>query len=186
MADKILVKELMVPLESYATVPLGATIHQAVGVLRRAQDEFCRGSYPHRGVLVLDEAGRVVGKLSAFDIIRSLEPKYDRIEELESLSSHWGLSADMLRDMVPRHGLWNQTLENLCRAAARVKVEQVMYAPSPEEYVAEDDQLGQAMHQFVVCRHQSLLVTRDGEVVGILRLSDVFARVCEMILACRL
>lgn len=186
MSNKILVKELMVPLEHYATVPEGATIYQAVTALRQAQDEFCQGSYLHRGVLVLDGEGRVKGKLSVFDIIRALEPKYDEIEELKSLSNHWGLSLELLRSMVPRYGLWNQTLENLCRAAARVKVEQVMYLPAPEEYVAEDEHLGQAMHQFVVCRHQSLLVTRQGEVVGILRLSDVFAKVCEMILACQL
>jgi len=33
------------------------------------------------------------------------------------------------------------------------------------------------MHQFVLGRHQSLLVTRGDEILGLLRLTDVFAAV---------
>jgi hypothetical protein len=35
-------------------------------------------------------------------------------------------------------------------------------------------------------RHQSLLVTRGEAVVGILRLSDVFNKVCDEIKSCRI
>jgi CBS domain-containing protein len=62
-----------------------------------------------------------------------------------------------------------------------------MYTPTEGEYVPDEATLDQALHQLVVGRHQSLLVTRDGrEIVGILRLTDVFQEVCEMIKACQL
>lgn len=40
-------------------------------------------------------------------------------------------------------------------------------------------QLG--FHRFVLSRIQSMTVTRNGEVVGILRLTDVFAEVADVI-----
>ena len=59
-----------------------------------------------------------------------------------------------------------------------------MYTPSEGEYVDEDATLGQAMHQLVMGHHHSLLVTRKDEIVGILRLSDVFAKICDEIKSC--
>jgi hypothetical protein len=35
-------------------------------------------------------------------------------------------------------------------------------------------------------RHQSLLVRRGSDVVGILRLSDVFKKICDEMKACKL
>ena len=46
------------------------------------------------------------------------------------------------------------------------------------------DRLGNAIHLFVMGHHQSLLVTRDGLIVGILRLTDVFKEVFQMIKIC--
>jgi CBS domain-containing protein len=62
-----------------------------------------------------------------------------------------------------------------------------MYTPTEGEYVPKDAALDQAIHQLVVGHHQSLLVTGEGrEIVGILRLTDVFQEVCGMIKACYL
>ncbi len=83
-------------------------------------------------------------------------------------------------------GLWEDPLANICGKAAQIKVSSIMYTPAEGEYVKEDASLAQAIHQLIMGRHQSLLVTRDGEVVGILRLSDAFAAVCAMIKACRI
>lgn len=39
------VKELMVPLSEYATVPVGSTLFDAVLALEKAQEEFDRTKY---------------------------------------------------------------------------------------------------------------------------------------------
>ena len=49
-----LVKDLMVPLSEYATVPMGSTLFEAVLALEKAQEEFDHTKYKHRGVLILD------------------------------------------------------------------------------------------------------------------------------------
>jgi len=46
--------------------------------------------------------------------------------------------------------------------------------------------LDKAIHQFIMGCHLSLLVTRQGEIVGILRLIDVFMEIVDNIKACSL
>ena len=55
-----------------------------------------------------------------------------------------------------------------------------MYTPSEGEYVDENTSLREAIHQFVMGHHQSLLVTRKGDIVGILRLTDLFKAIFQV------
>jgi CBS domain-containing protein len=59
-----------------------------------------------------------------------------------------------------------------------------MYTPTEGEYVSEDATLAVAIHQLVVGHHQSLLVTRGDQIVGILRLTDVFAAIFHKMKTC--
>lgn len=61
-----------------------------------------------------------------------------------------------------------------------------MYTPSEGEYVEEEAGLDEAIHRLVMGHHQSLLVTRGEKIVGIFRLSDLFAEVCNLIKVCEL
>ena len=65
--------------------------------------------------------------------------------------------------------------------AARLKVSDFIQAPSENEYIDENATLGEATHQLIVQPYLSLLVTSGDEVVGILRLSDVFTKICDII-----
>ena len=56
-----------------------------------------------------------------------------------------------------------------------------MYTPVEGEYIAEDTSIDEAIHRLVVRHHQSLLETRGGDIVGILRLTDVFSLVTQTI-----
>ena len=76
-------------------------------------------------------------------------------------------------------------LDDICRRSANIKVKDIMYTPEEGEYVDEAASVDAAIHQLVSGRHQSLLVSRDADVVGILRLSDVFMEVCRAIKGCR-
>jgi predicted transcriptional regulator len=88
--------------------------------------------------------------------------------------------------MLGNYGLWRKPLEDLCKKAAEIRVKQIMHTPGEGELVEEDASLDVAIHQLVMGHHQSLLVARDGEIVGILRLSDVFKEICERIKVCKL
>ena len=70
------VKEMMVPLAEYATVPETATLMDAVKALRKAQAAFDKQRHRHRAILVIDQANHIVGKLSQHDVIEALKHNY--------------------------------------------------------------------------------------------------------------
>jgi CBS domain containing-hemolysin-like protein len=157
-----LVKELMVPVSEYATVPEGSTLFDAVLALEKAQEEFDHTKYRHRGVLILDKDKRVIGKLL----------------------SQYGFSSRFVRDIRKVRRLQGTPLKDLCSNASKLKVEDFMQAPSEGEIIDQDTSLEIAVLQLVMGRHISLLVTRGKEIVGILRLADVFAAVFHTMKEC--
>jgi CBS-domain-containing membrane protein len=180
------VKDLMVPLAGYATVNEEASLHAAVLALEEAQKRFRQDRYKHRAILVLDKSKHVVGKLSQLDVLKGLEGGYKKMGDFKGIS-HTGFSTEFIKSMVDKYDLWKKPLEDICRRSPHIKVKDIMYTPTEGEYVHQEATLDQALHQLVVGHHQSLLVTKDGkEIVGILRLTDVFQEVCEMIKVCQM
>jgi len=175
----------MVPLAEYATVSEEATLYDAVLALEKAQEAFDPKRHRHRAVLVFDKKNKIVGKLGQLDILRSLEPRYAEMGDLGPLSRA-GFSPQFLRSMVEKFALWDESLRDICSKAARLKVKDIMYTPTEGEYVEESASLGEAIHQLVMGHHQSLLVNRGEEIVGILRLVDVFKDVCDTMKRCAL
>lgn len=179
----ISVSELMVPLEEYATVPLNANLHEAVLALEKAQAGFDPAKHKHHSILVLDEHRNIVGKLVMHDILMALEPKYGALEAQGTLSRA-GYSPDLIKSLFKDHFLWNEPLQFICSRVPNLKVRDFMEPPTDAAYIQESATLGEAIHQLVVCRYQSLLVKRKDQVVGILRLSDVFTIICDKIKTC--
>jgi CBS domain-containing protein len=180
----VVVKDLMVALADYATVSQDATLYDAVLALEEAQKRYESefSPYLHRAILVYDENRKIVGKVSQLDILMALEPNY-RIVDLNKLS-RFGYSLDYVQSFA-KTGLWDKALRDICRKAADLIVKDFMYSPSQGEYIREDASLDEAIHQMLLGRHNSLLVTRGQDIVGILRLTDVFAFVCKNIKACK-
>ena len=178
------VKDVMVPLEEYATVGEDSSLYEAVLSLEEAHERYRKDRYKHRAILVYDKNKNVVGKLSQLDVIRGLEAGYKQLE-LKGIS-HSGFSPEFIRALIKQHGLWSKPLEEICRKAPNIKVKEVMYTPTEGEYVKEDATLDEAIHQLVMFKHQSLLVTSGKKIVGILRLTDVFMEVCEVMKACQM
>jgi CBS domain-containing protein len=181
--QKYVVKDLMVPLSEYATVSEKATLFDAVSTLEKAQEDFDHTRYRHRAVLVLDDHGKVIGKLSQLDVLKALEPKYDEMLDRRRLRS-FGFTKDFMKSMLKEYQLFDSPLEDICRKAGEQNVKKFMYSLSEGEYIAADATLDEAIHQFVLGHHQSLLVTRGEDILGILRLTDVFAAVYHTMKEC--
>ena len=176
----ITVKELMVPLEAYATVSQEATLREAVLALEKAQMALDPSRHKHRAILVLDESGKVVSKITMKNILVALEPNYGKVEGTGVLERS-GYSPDLIRSMLEDNALWAEPLQFVRERATQLKVGDFIQAPSEGEYIDENATLGEAIHQLVVYPYHSLLVTSGDEVVGILRLSDVFTKICDII-----
>jgi CBS domain-containing protein len=172
------VKDLMLSLEEYATVSSDATLREALVALSKAQMGLTYDRHHHRAVLVLDREGRVIGKLTHWAILRSLEPRLFGAAEHEALSRS-GLSPEFIQSLRQRWEAIPADLELMCRAASKVRARDAMVAV--QDSIDEEAPLTEAIRMLVVGHWQSLLVTRDGEVVGILRLADVFEEVADQI-----
>jgi len=177
------VKELIVPLSEYATVPEGSTLFDAVLALEKAQEEFDHTKYKHRGVLILDKKKRVIGKLGQLDVLRALEPKEENPGEMNQLSQ-FGFSSHFVHKLRKQRRLNTVPLKDLCRTASKLKVEDFMQTPSEGEFIDQEASLDMAVMQLVTGHHISLLVTRENEIIGILRMTDAFAAVFHTMKEC--
>ena len=83
--------------------------------------------------------------------------------------------------MLEDKALWVEPLQFFRKRATKLKVGDFILAPSENEYIDDNATLGEAIQQLVIYPYHSLLVTRGDEVVGILRLSDVFTKICDII-----
>jgi CBS domain-containing protein len=180
---KKLVHELMVPLAKYASVSQEATLFEAVMALEKAQEKFDQTRYRHRAVLIYDDEGNIVGKVSQLDVLRALEPKYKAMDIPGSLS-RFGLTKRFQETMINELRFWDKPMDDICRKASRIKVKEFMYTPGEGEYINEDETMDRAINQLVMGHHQSLLVMKDDKIVGILRATDVFMEIVRVMKAC--
>lgn len=185
--ESIKVKDLMVPLDEYGTVSQDARLYEAVLALEKAQEELDRERYMylHRAVLVYDDNRKIVGKVSQMDVLRALDPKYKEMGSPESISRA-GFSPDFLASMLEQYSILADPFVKICSKTATLIVKEFMYTPTEGEYVNEDAAINIAIHQLVMGHHQSLLVTNGDEIVGVLRLCDVFKHVFQTIKTCEL
>lgn len=178
------IKDLMVPLSEYATVPQDATLFEAVLALEKAQEEFDATRYRHRAILVLDDKGDVVGKLGQVDVLRALEPKYLEMMGDNQSSLRIGFTKTFMKSILSQYKMWDAPLQDICRKAGVCCIRSFMTTPREEEYIDREATLDEAIHQLVMGNYQSLLVTGDKGIVGILRLTDVFAAVFHTMKQC--
>ena len=88
-----------------------------------------------------------------------------------------GISPELLREMMQWYSLWGESFEERCKKVITISVKDCMRSPRRDEYIAESESLETAVHHMVMGRHMALLVTLNDQVVGILRLSDIFDQI---------
>lgn len=174
--NNYIVKDLMVPISEYATVPEEATLFEAVLALEQAQEKFHQNRYSHRAVLILDKTKKVIGKLSQMDFLTALEPKDTNLERIRSFK-RFGFSRKAVALQQEEYLKASPPIPDLYSKVAKRRVTEFMQRPTEGEYVDENATLEMALHQLTAESNLSLLVTRKSEIVGILRLADVFAAV---------
>jgi hypothetical protein len=158
-------------------------LYDAILALEKAQEEFHQDRYRHRGILVYDENGKIMGKISQTAILRALEPKY---EQFEMPRSRYPFTPNFMKSLFNQYDLWNKPLDDICKKSGQKRVKEFVRRFDEAEVVEEQTTLNEAIHMLVVGHMQSLVVMREGEVTGILRLTDVFHEVLMMVKACEL
>jgi len=176
----IRVKELMTPIVEYPAVSRKATLREALLALQKAEKRFAPKGCRPRAVLIMDEDQRMIGKLNAWDVLRALDPKYKSIGDEEAVS-HYGWTAAFVKSMMTNYGLLQGPLDEMCWRIADIEVGEIMTSADEKDLIHQEKQiiedeapLNEAIHLFVMGDFTIMLVRRDEQIVGILRLVDVF------------
>jgi CBS domain-containing protein len=172
------IRHLVLPLDEYVVVAEETTLKEALTALRDSRARLPEGRSPHRAVLVADGEGAIVGRLGQHEFLEALEPRYRALGDVGRLSQA-GLGESFVSSVMENYRFWRDDLEVVCRRAGNVRVGDVMV--SAEFRIDEGASVTEAIHMFVMARTQSILVTSGGSVVGILRLSDLFAEVAGFV-----
>ena len=184
----ITVADLMIPTEKYPSVSQNATLREALTVLAEAEKTFsAKRSWP-RAVLVFNDKGQVVGKVTYWDVIKALEPKYTSLGDARVVCN-FGWSAAFIKSMVQKYDLFNQPLSDACAKASKIQVQDVMTTLCEKELLCHgqeivdyDGSLEEAMHLLVMGNLMALYVRKAKRIVGVVRLSDVFHEISKTII----
>ncbi|MDD2603748.1 MAG: CBS domain-containing protein [Desulfobacterales bacterium] len=180
--DQLKVRDLMMPLAAFPKIADSASFYEALAALETAQENFLSGRSRQRILLVENSAGKVIGKISPIDLFRGLETNYSRInveETIKRLGMHY-----IWKSMQKDYGLWEDPFKDLCRKAVDVHVRDFIKPLQAGQIVGADEDLTKCFHLFVMNRHDSLFVEEKGNLVGLLRFSDVFKRVSQTMKRC--
>lgn len=131
-------KDIMLSLDEYAVVDEDATMLDALVALDEAQARVPKGRHPHRADLVKDHEGNITGKLGHLAFFAGLEPKYEELGDLSTLS-RVGLSPTFMKSMMMDLSLWNMDFDHYARRAMETPVKKVMHPVG--EHVEETDRI---------------------------------------------
>ena len=170
------VKELMVPREEYGLVSQEATLVEAIMAMEEAQKRRDRRRQPFRAVLITDENGAIVGKLGQLTFLKALQPQRSVLSDSNKLASA-GVSEQLMSSMLDHSRFFQDNLSDLCLRASTEKIKNLMHPIC--ESIDENTSQGEAISKIIQWECLSVLVTRDTEVVGLLRLSDICQEIAE-------
>jgi len=180
--DTKIVRDIMVPLGEYPAISDNATLIQAIRKFEEAQKKRDRRRQPFRAVLVLDDNGKVVGKLGQLAFLKALEPERTVLGDMGKLAMA-GVSSEFINSMMNHFRFFQENLSDLCSRARNLKVRDVMHPVA--ECIDEKASLGEAITKIIAWQSMSILVCRENgkEVVGLLRLTDLCQEVAEYMMA---
>jgi len=116
--EKLTVRDLMVPTDKFPKISESAGFYEAFVALETAQEKYLSGKSEQRILLVEDEAGKIIGKLSPIDLLRGLETNYSRLDAEKTLT-HFGLP-HIWKSIQEDYHLWESPFKDLCRKAEEV------------------------------------------------------------------
>lgn len=163
------VKNFATPLAEYTNLPSSATLKEAFDALERAirgHSEHPIGRPRDFAVMVIDERGEVIGRLVVWDLLAGLETA--GVNRIDSLS------------MIDDFGAWSHTA-HLAGRARDIRISTLVRSLHKDEFIDENEPMDRAVARFMRHRFFSLIVTKQGRPVGVLRVVDVFSHICDIV-----
>jgi len=139
------------------------------------------GGLNHAELLVLNKDDVVVGRLSASEIVRNMDPIFHSQQGAENMAytAASGLTPALLKSLTHNSPLRYESFEQICQHVLNLRVNDCFLPPTTNETVLESDLLEDAIHKLAMGAHQSLFVKSAEKILGILRLADVFQQLIQ-------
>jgi len=160
------VKDLMIPLEDYPHIPYWFTLRQAMAIVREAAVKF-EGTFEPRAVLVFDEKYQLMGILTLRDIIKGLEPRF--LQETALVKADPNLAVLMGDLFGP--GLKEASQRPVSEVMSPIKVT-----------IPGSDPIAKAIFVMIKENVGVMPVMEGGKVAGMIRLSDLFKEISDLVL----
>ncbi|RQD64700.1 MAG: CBS domain-containing protein [Desulfonatronovibrio sp. MSAO_Bac4] len=179
--NKQMVKELMTPVSHFPRIRDDATFSQAAGALHKAQEDFASGRTKQRILLVENNEGKIRGKLSPLDLMRGLEPEYEKVMDAKKGGAFVANYEYVIKSMREQLAILERPLADICSKASTTRVGDFLRPVTDAQTIKAESSLNEALHRFIVGRFDSLFVLENGRLSGILRFSDVYREVYKII-----
>lgn len=175
--EQTTVRELMVPLDELPTVAGSATLAAAIAVLRTARTNATE-RLPYRLVLVTDDSGRVIGKLGHLAFLRGLLQTPGE-SPVEGAFDRAGVDPELVSAMTGHLRFFHENFSACCERADYVRIADVMTPVT--DSVDANEPLAAGIRALLDRQQLSVFVRRGHEVVGLLRLADVFDWIADAV-----
>jgi CBS domain-containing protein len=179
------VKDIMSRIEEYDKVDMETSLCHALRILEENHEKI-KGGVPgtfHKTLFATDASKKIVGKLSIYDLIRGLVPEPAKEMEVSKafysvLSSRAVEVADEVGRIQEGFAWLHSTFCDLVKQECIKKVKDVMSPIHP--LLKEDDGMNKAIYVMFKENIRQPLVTRDGEIVGVVSIMDIFPVLLEI------
>lgn len=163
--EEKLVQHIMIPITDYTTITEDQNVGEAVSKLWESFSAVSGTNGPlparHLSIIVFDGEGRIKGILAILDLLKAIMPPY--------LSFSKPFPADAIQYSPI---FWRGAFKREVELLAGRKVKEMM-SPAPIS-IEHDANLMEAAYLMVTQQPRRMVVTRKGEVAGLLREQDLF------------
>lgn len=163
------VSDLMVDLERFPHVVGNASLREVFAKLHAASGS----SELFRNILVLDDKGRLIGTLGLKNVLHALLPDY-----LRHGSTHFQGSSN---DVSALAVLWQEDCEEQCRDAHKILAKD--HVSPITATIGPDEPITKAAFLFATTPINVLPVVEGKQIIGVIRLVDVFDEVVIEVLS---
>ena len=185
MREERKVKDLMVPIEEYEKTDAESCLCDTLAILKRNYEKAktVEAGRFHKTVFVTDSSGKIIGKVSMYDLIRGLVPETSKAVEAPDRGEYvrsarvWEVD-EKAAELTERFGWLTSSFVDLVKQQAKKKVREIMAPVHP--ILKEEDTVNQAIYLMFRENARQPLVLRKDRVVGVLDLMRVFSELLEI------
>lgn len=161
------VRDLIIPLESFPHLKEDQSLHDAVGVILSYKcGEYDRIRYAE--LLILNDQNQLSGRVTLLNILVNLDP---RLKEASNVKGFEGKGAGFL-DLVI---LWEDSFFVECKKWSHIPIKNLMM---PIKHIVKgSDPVLKAMAIMTNTNHHVLPVIDEGRILGVIRLKEIFTSI---------